>query len=941
MPYFIDRLAEYINENDLDLRHLTIILPSQRAKKYLQRALYKVYHRPIFSPTIITMNHWVQELSPQPIINPTRALFKLYEVHRKVDTEEPQTIDEFLKWGKILLNDFDELDRYLIDSKDLFKNLQDIKEIENWSFNSEEKLTEGQERFMRFWDLLKNYYHTFNDLLTEEGSTYMGKAYRHLATNIHLAFEKDKKQTFIFAGFNALSPAEIAIMKQLQKMDRAKIFVDGDDYYVKDKNHEAGRFIRHLLDELQVNSLPFIEDKIQNDTKTIVVTNCPQTTGQVKVSASILAKIPPEEYSKTLLLLADEKLVVPVMKNIPGEIENANITLGLPLKNTALRSWVDLFFNVQEHFNYFKTHSLYHKDLIRFVKHPFIVEYCTADEKKALARLEKDIVSNNLMFINKDKIKAGPRLRQLIGLFFAPFKQPYSLLSIQTVNRLLFEGLSNEKSAIERSIIYHFDHALQALNPLLEEFQPLLKDCSLSTFKMLFNQHWSRENISYFGNPLDGLQVMGLLETRLIDFENIIVVGLNEGSMPPTNPIQTLIPMDLRRYHNLPTPREKQGLFAHHFYRLLHHAKKCWITYSSANQPIGGVDEPSRYILQLELELAAAHPNIHFVKQDYAIKNTKENTAPVTVPKDEPLLHRMDDYFAHRTSASALKTAMNCPLDFYYKYLLGIGEEEKVEEDIEASTFGSLIHNTLESFYKPFVKAGPEGKTKPVTALHIEEMLGLLKERIRQAYDRHFTTHALEGRNYLSLEMAEHLTRRYLRQEKKQLKEAHSHLFILGTEVKVDKKLSLSINGEEKIIQFTGFIDRIDEKDGEKRIIDYKTGKCDAKEVTLSLPKKQLANDKVVGLVNVLKRKKYMTQLLIYNMLFYEKYSYYPNKTGIISFVNIKDSPFYLTNNLTDSMDELMVLFEKALVKIIEELYTADLPFEHNKKSEFCDYCEV
>lgn len=219
-----------------------------------------------------------------------------------------------------------------------------------------------------------------------------------------------------------------------------------------------------------------------------------------------------------------------------------------------------MLFTVQEHFQQFNSKQIYHKDFVRFIKHPFITGFCNKAEMRAITKVEQKILSNNWTFIYPKQLELGERISKLIALFFTPWKssdKEYSLEQIRTLNQTIYQGLDNDENAIERSILYHFDRSLVKLESVLAEFKP---DLRLGTFKSLFNQHWINESIAYYGNPLDGLQVMGLLETRLIDFKNMIVVGLNDGSMPPTNPVQTIIPMDLRKYHNLPTPREKQGL---------------------------------------------------------------------------------------------------------------------------------------------------------------------------------------------------------------------------------------------------------------------------------------------------------------------------------------------------------------------------------------------
>lgn len=945
MNPFIDQVAQAIFDKQIPLNKLTIVLPSQRAKKYFQRALYRTYKKPVFSPEIVTMDRWVKESCGLSILDSTRGLFKLYSIHQQLHPSEDKGLDEFIKWGRTLLSDFDEIDRYLIQSKDLFKNLADIKEIENWSFNAEE-LSPAQKRFMAFWDLLPEYYEVFNAQLHKEKIIYMGGAYKILAENIDLVFKKDRDCHFVFAGFNALSPAEISIIKQIEKMGRASIFMDTDSFYLRNSSHEAGTFIRHFMEELGIPKPSFERNVLLTEKKEIEVINCAQSTGQAKVSATILRKeIPANERSETVVLLADERLAVPVIKNIPKTIEQTNITLGLPLKNTAIRSWVDLLFRVQENMQQFNTKSIYHKDLIRFIKHPLIIAFTNEEERKSLQQIEQNILSKNWLFIGLKSISCSPRLQEVFTRFFTPWNNDLTnaIKRIRQMNVHLFEAIQHEKNAIERSIVFHFDQSIVKLQNVLEEFHPKIH---LKTFKTLFNQHWINESIAYYGNPLEGLQVMGLLETRLLDFKNLIVVGLNDGKMPPNNPIQTLIPMDLRKFHGLPTPREKQGLFAHHFYRLLHTAQRIWITHSSADGSMG-MDEPSRYIMQLELELTRQNPNIAFKQSYYTISDEQQDSTSIRVPKSRSVQVRLQEYFEQGTSASALRTFLNCPLDFYYRYVLGFGEEETVEEDIEASSFGSFIHETLEKLYQPFAKYDQQESVlndppKAITVQNIEQMITQSSALLKSAFESHYQYNKevlLGGKNYLSFEIADHLTKRFLLQEKKTLKETSGHFFLASVESKFERILTVNLpNGKEIHVKFKGFIDRIDQVNGETRILDYKSGKCTEENVLIKKPYRDTSESQ--QLMKVIQKEPYIFQLLIYNYLYFGKYKKYPQKTGIISLINVQQSPFFLKNELTDDMYSLMELFESALKEIVLTVFDEDKPFEHELNSIYCQYCE-
>ncbi|MBI1836355.1 MAG: hypothetical protein HYR91_03720 [Flavobacteriia bacterium] len=392
--HFTDQIATYIKDRALNLQHLTIVLPSERAKKYIANSLYKAYQKPLIAPKMITIDRWVRELSEKVIIDKTRALIRLFEIQLdKAEKNIDYSFDEFITWGNMLLSDFDELDRYLLNSKELFGNLADIKEIENWSFGAE-NLSEGQKRFIEFWDRLPGYYTALNEKLASENSHYMGKAYRFVCENLDCVFKEDKEAHFLFAGFNALSPAETSIMKQLNKMGRGHILINADKFYLESESHEAGRFLRDLKHQLDDKKLAYVEDVLTKEPKEIEIIECAQFTGQVKVAGTILDQMDESTIQNTLVLLADESLIVPLLKTLPHKIGKANITLGLPLKNTSLRSWVDLIFSIQENKRRFKSEGMYFQDLQKVWNHPFISAILPQKEKEIIIQKEQEIISN-------------------------------------------------------------------------------------------------------------------------------------------------------------------------------------------------------------------------------------------------------------------------------------------------------------------------------------------------------------------------------------------------------------------------------------------------------------------------------------------------------------------------------------------------------------------
>ena len=936
---FTDQIAEYIHEQNLDLKHLTIVLPSERAKKYIAASLFKTYQKPILAPEMITIDRWIRNLSDKTVIDKTRVLVKLFKVQlENLTNDKDKSFDEFMSWGTILLSDYDEIDRYLLSSEQVFKNLADIKEIENWSFG-DETLSEGQKRFMEFWDRLPDYYKRLNEVLDKENSCYMGKAYRFLSENLDVVFKADKERHFLFAGFNALSPAEMSIMKQLERMGRAHILINADNYYLDNPSHEAGRFLRDFKKELDMKELPFVEDNLKNSTKHIEIIECAQQTGQVKVAATILEEFSKEEIDETLVLLADESLIAPLLRNLPKKIGQANITLGLPLKNTSLRTWVDLIFSIQENKTRFKSEAIYIHDLQKMWNHPFLTAVLKKEEKGAITQLETELIRKNSIFQTVTKIKIGAVPDAILAQLTQNWAGNWEIAmqAIRSLNELLFSNLSDE-DAFEKAIVQGFDQALLDFENLVKEGLPVM---SLKSFRHLFQQHWNTKSIAYHGNPLDGLQIMGLLETRLLDFKKIIVLGLNEGKMPPTNPIQTMIPMDLRGYFNLPTPRDKQGLFAHHFYRLLHHCTDMWVTYTSAQESIGS-NEASRYLLQLELELSRINPQITIGKQFYTIPNkTSETESVQEIHKTDEILKRIDDMFDKSVSASTLNKYLSCPLDFYYRYVMEFGEENEIEEEVESNTFGTFIHNVLEEMYTPFARHDKQGvlkaaKPKNLTSMDIDKMLKQYEGLITKEFLNYFNEDKdafSSGKNLLSYQMALELTKRILEQEKKFIAAQTEMVFIEYLELELKADMEIEVFGEKKTLRFKGFIDRIDSIGGKIRIIDYKSGKVKEDDVVV----KKINED----LIKTFSGTKHALQLALYCYLYRENYGELPAEASIYSLINIKDGTFPLSSK-TSSVEELINLFPDFVAQLCEQIYDKELPFTHDTKAQFnyCLYCD-
>ena len=938
---FTDQIALYIKENKLNLRNLTIVLPSERAKKYIASSLFTLEGKPLLAPEMVTIDKWVRSFSDRTVIDRTRTLIRLFKIQLANPTDPKDvSFDEFMAWGNILLSDFDEIDRYKLNSKDVFKNLASIKEIESWSF-AQEDLTEGQKRFMQFWDRLPGYYKELNEQLDKEDLCYAGSAYRYLSQNIDVLFRERKDRVFLFSGFNALSPSEISIIKQLHQLGRAHVIIDADTFYLNDSNHEAGKFLRTLQSELGLKSLPYIADNLLTKEIELSIIECAQHTGQVKVASTILASFNKEALNETIILLADESLIAPLMKNLPATIEKANITLGLPLRSTALRTWIELIFTIQENKIRYKTQAIYIQDLQRFWNHPFTLLLLSEKEKGDIIRIEQELIKRNSIFVKKDRVLTTGNADKSLNFLLHDWNGDWlsAIQTIRALNRELYNSFGKDDE-FEKAILETFDREIIDFENLVREGLP---EMTLKSFKHLFFQHWNTKSIAYHGNPIDGLQIMGLLETRLLDFKNIIVLGLNEGKMPPTNPLQTMIPMDLRSYLGLPTPRDKQGLFAHHFYRLLQRCDKIWTTYTSSQENIGS-NEASRYLLQLELELSRINPNFKLKKEFYSIPNDTGLTESVQlVQKTDDIILRLDEFFNKPISASAINKYINCPLDFYYRYLLEFGEEESIEEEVESNTFGTFIHNVLEELYLPFSRHDKKGqKVIPqppnIVTRDIDLMLQKFEALIRNEFLKHFDDDASafeSGKNLLSFRMATELTKRILEEERKFLLTQTSPVFIEYIEIEMHAQVNITVNDQPKTIALKGFIDRIDSVNGKIRIIDYKSGKVKSEDVSMS------GYDPDTSLIDYFSSTKHAIQLALYTLLYQQNSGQFPESANIYSLVNLKGGLFPLQSNSLD-YTEITLLFEAFLQEVVNQLYDKEIPFFHQVKGHrsYCQYCD-
>lgn len=804
-------VTNIVNQND-SFEEVVIIVPSQRAGLYVKHLLAQELNKTVFSPSIETVQSFIQLSSELALVDPFELLFICFEAYKKVSKSD-ENFGNFISWAPTLINDFNEIDHYLLDPKAVFGNLTQVKEIEEWSFN-EEVLSEGQERFQTFWELLYPVYQTVNTSLINDKKGYQGQVTRIVAENLSTLEKWHGKKIYV-VGVNALTSAEETIIKTLKSNYQATIFWDNDTYYLDNKAHEAGVFQRRYANTWapELNKTAgnyFLQDK------KITTYEVSGTSIQTKLAGNILEQWQSSNnIAGAALVLADESLLIPAISSLPNELNKANITMGYPAEQSPIFQLFKVLLAVQEQYQKQPEQKSVHHGLFKeILNHPVIGDLVPRSHvEEALSTITKQ----NLVFLTISKIEelfAGQaEFISVLKLALQPWKKLPEDCFVHwgKLSATLQQGIHNK---IDKELLYKFAGILKKLSNLANKHHYLTE---LDVLKKFIQRLISKELIPFFGEPLQGLQIMGMLETRALDFEKLIVLSVNEGILPKGNAQPSFIPHDLKRFYKLPTYFEKDAIYAYHFYRLIQRAKEIHLVYNTAKDGLSK-GEKSRFITQLELE----YPNtINHVTVDIPFKHEKLND---TVLLDNTLTKKLEEYLVKKgLSPSALNTYLRCQKDFALKYLLNVREPDNIEETLQDNSIGTVVHEVLEKLFKPFLNC-------VLTVAHCEEMKAKVDDLVMNTFQQLFPNVILNhGPNYLAFEVAKKQINGFIKRQIAEVKLSEP-ITILGLE----KQFSCQIMVKGKSIRLKGVIDRIDRVGNQIRILDYKTGKVKDDELKVS-----------------------------------------------------------------------------------------------------------
>ena len=917
MPYLKEVIADVLENYPDKIERLVFVTTGKRPALFLKKHFAEQIKHATIAPEFIGIADLFTRISGVQPISTLPLLFEFYDCYTKVHQEQqkdtPDTFEEFLSWGQTALKDFSEIDQYLVNPEKIFPYIHALKEVEHWSGMDER--TEMQEKYLAFWRRLGDYYFALNTRLEELGKGYGGYIAKKAVEKLPQYLQTHTDTIHIFVGFNALSEAEQKVIQSILIDIGGEIYWDGDTYFLKNQTHEAGYFLRKYLKNWRyyntLNHTPKFIGSHYEEEKEFQLTGVPKNVNQAHSVAALLKELPSAELEKTALIIADENLLIPMLQSVQTGTA-VNITMGYPLQQTPLN---DLFTT------YFRLHlskSFYYKDVLNLLSQPFLHSLLSAEAVTAIATYIKE---NNLTYLSREKLLENtPKDQQeILNLLFPKGKDKAFITTlIDNAIKLIYQlkntlDPKNAQHVLIQEYAYRFYELFNQLSLLHKRYGHI---DSVKTLYHFYLDVLQKSTLNFRGEPLEGLQVMGVLESRSLDFENVIITSVNEGVLPLGKSDNSLIPYDVKCELNLPTYRERDAVYSHNFYHILQRAKKAYLFYDTEMNSLKS-REKSRFILQLLTEKVPTHKVTHQIKAPEVYAATQ---SPLSIEKTPEVMARLREMAEKGLSPSALTTYIRNPLTFYEQYVLQIREEREVEETVEARTFGEIVHGTLEDLYEI-----PRSKNKILTEDDIKEMQNKLKRAIEVRFEKEYkNTDFKSGKNWLIFNVIEKYIRSFLSFELSEIKNNRQIKVLL-----LEEKLTKVPFCSDKLpfpVYFKGIIDRVDLRDDEYYVIDYKTGVVERTDVRL----KEWEN-----LTQDIKYGKAF-QLLTYAYMLAQKDPKYQEKTMTVANFSFKRmqlglQPFhtYIDKQENRSIDsDTLTLYKDYTEKLLLEIFDEHTPFK-------------
>lgn len=829
--------ADLYKHTEGNLAHTAVVFPNKRAGLFFNEYLAQESESPIWSPAYVSISELFRSLSPWEVGDPVKLVCELYKIFRR-ETQSTETLDDFYFWGEMLISDFDDADKNKVDTDKLFSNLQDLRNImDDYTFIDDEqeeairqffqnfsieRRTALKERFISLWDVLGNIYKGFRESLASQNIAYEGMMYRHVIE--HLDVDKLPYEKYVFVGFNVLNKVEHTLFTQLKDAGKAVFYWDYDEFYMKENRqavtHEAGEFIRRNLRDFPS---PLSGELFKNLSKPKEVHYIASSTenAQARYLPQWIRNNLTTPEKETAVVLCNEALLQPVLHSLPAEVKHVNITMGFPLSQTPVYSFLIALLELHTHGFNFKSGRYTFQSVVTLLKHPYTRQLTGQAEL-----LEKELTRNNRFYPLPGELGKDEFLTRL----FTPLSGNLNLCirlseTLQQVAGIYQANTSGTEDTDAFNQLYR--ESLFKAYTTINRFRTLIEEDELTvqseTFRRLLVKVLSATNIPFHGEPAIGMQVMGVLETRNLDFRHLVLLSVNEGQLPKSGGDSSFIPYNLRKAFGMTTIEHKIAVYAYYFYRLLQRAERITLMYNTSSDGLNR-GEWSRFMLQFLIEWP--HP---ITRQFLEAGQSPQGTSPITVEKTPDVMRRMQSLFDVRAnpkakfSPSALNYYLDCPLKFYYRYVAGLSAPDEVSAEIDSATFGSIFHYAAEHIYKDLTTHGKVINKEALETLLRNEVK--LQDYVDTAFKKlFFNVPQNEKPEYNGVQLINSaVIARYLKQLL-QNDLRYAPFTFIASEIEVDEPIDIQTPKGVIKSRIGGIIDRMDSKDGTLRIVDYKTG---------------------------------------------------------------------------------------------------------------------
>lgn len=950
METFLKQVAhDLYNKTEGNFTKVAIVFPNKRASLFFNEYLAQESDRPIWSPTYVSISELFRQSSDLSIADPIKLVCDLYKVFQKA-TGSKETLDDFYFWGEMLIADFDDADKNMADTHALFSNLKDLNELmDNYDFLEEgqkealsqffhnfsiNQVTELKQRFISMWNVLGDIYTEYKALLESQSIAYEGMLYRQVIEQLDV--EALPYNKYIFVGFNVLNKVEHTLFKKLNEAGKAMFYWDYDTFYLNKTPHEAGEFIRRNLRDFP-SELPASFFDNLNQPKEVTFIESPTENGQVRYLPQWIRENLTSQEKETAVVLCNEALLQPVLHALPDNVKHINITMGFPLSQTPAYSFVNALMELHTS-GYNPNNGRYlFAEVISVLKHPYTRQLSPEAEK-----LEQTLTRDNRFYPLPSELKQD----NVLELLFTPRRNNLDLCS------MLSEALKEVAVIYQQQAASHSDafdqlyrESLFKTYTLVNRFHTLIESKELNvqagTFQRLLTRVMSSSSIPFHGEPAIGMQVMGVLETRNLDFRHLIMLSVNEGQLPKAGGDSSFIPYNLRKAFGMTTIDHKIAVYAYYFYRLMQRAEKVTLVYNTATDGINR-GELSRFMLQFLIEWG--YP---VLRKQLEAAQSPQSSAPIIIEKTPDVMERMKSVFDFRSnpkaliSPSALNCYLGCPLKFYYKYVALLSAPDEVTADIDSAKFGSIFHYAAEHIYKDLTAHG-----KLISKANLET---LLKDEVRlQTYvdngfkELFFNLPQNEQPEYNGIQLINSaVIVKYIQQLLRNDLRYAPFTFV-GSEQRIFENIEICTSTGDIQSRIGGIIDRIDSKGESLRIVDYKTGgdaDTPANVQSLFIPDKKRSNyvfqTFLYASIVCKKLREKNDSRLVAPALLYIHRAASENYSPVIQMGEPR-KPKEPVDNFAQYEGD----FRENLKTLLEDIFNPDISFTQTEIEDKCAYCD-